>query len=157
MVKMLTDGDQPSKFEILNYFYQILKRTILGLILCHGLVLDVGCGEGSFPKEENIVGIDVDRERLEKCRYISRVLGDACALPFKDKSFDRAIEMGCLTYTKEWRRALKEMLRVGKRVYLVEPIRRRERLHWFTLPELLGLGIPVLFMLRTFVVGIRDA
>ena len=42
-----------SFYSIMDYmgkFYQFLKRFILGKILCHGLTLDVGCGEGSFPK-----------------------------------------------------------------------------------------------------------
>jgi len=70
-------------FEMLNRFYQILKRTILGEILCHGLVLDVGCGEGSFPKKEKIVGLDVDKQRLKRCSYEFKVLGDACLLPLR--------------------------------------------------------------------------
>lgn len=60
-MKMFASGDEPSRFEVLDWFYQILKRTMLGLILCHGLVLDVGCGEGSFPKRKNIAGLDVNK------------------------------------------------------------------------------------------------
>lgn len=87
-------------FEMLNRFYQILKRTMLGEILCHGLVLDVGCGEGSFPKKEKIVGLDVDKQRLKRCPYEFKVLGDACSLPFKEEIFDATIEMGCLRTPK---------------------------------------------------------
>jgi len=147
--------DKPSRFEMLNWFYQTLKRTLLGVILCHGSVLDVGCGKGSFPTKQKIAGLDVSRKRLRICRYESRVLGDVCSLPFRDKSFDAAIEMNCLPYSGDWRKGLKEMQRVGMRVYLIEPIRRHERLHWFSLPELLSLGMPMLFILRTLVVIVQ--
>jgi len=143
-------------FEIANRFYQILKRATLGEILCHGLVLDVGCGEGSFPTKEKIVGLDVGKQLLKRCPYEFKVLGDACSLPFKDKSFIVTLEMGCLPYTKDWRRALREMLRVGRRVYLIEPIRRQGRPHWFSLSKLLSLGTPLLFISRTFVIVVKD-
>jgi len=141
-------------FKTLDRFYQILKRTILGEVLCHGLVLDVGCGEGSFPRKK-IVGLDVDRQRLKRCTYEFKVLGDASSLPFKDNSFDTTIEMGCLPYVKDWRITLREMLRVGRRVYLIEPIRRQGRLHWFSLLKLLDLGTPLVFILRTFVIIVK--
>ena len=144
-------------FEMLNRFYQILKRAILGEILCHGLVLDVGCGEGSFPKKEKIVGLDVDKQRLKRCSYEFKVLGDACLLPFKEEIFDATIEMGCLPYIEDWRSALREMLRVGRRAYLVEPIRRHRRPNWFSLSKLLSLGLPLLFISRTFVITVKEA
>ena len=156
-MKMLASGDKPSRFEILDLFYQMLKRTLLFVVLCHGSVLDVGCGEGSFPNREKIAGLDVNKKRLKNCHYGCRILGDACSLPFKDKSFDAAIEMGCLPYSRDWRRGLKEMQRVGMRVYLIEPIRRHGRLHWFSLPELLSLGILLFFIFRTFVVIVRNS
>jgi len=134
-----------------------LKRTTLSKILCYGLVLDIGCGEGSFPKKERIVGLDIDKQRLKRCSYAFKVLGDACCLPFKDKSFDVALEMGCLPYTKNWRRALDEMLRVGRKACLIEPIRRQNRLHWFELSKLLSLGMPVFFISRTFVIKVKGA
>jgi len=151
-VKKLSSQNKSSWFEMANWFYQILKRTLLCTVLCHGSVLDVGCGEGSFPSRERIAGLDVDRKRLKKCRYEYRVLGDVCSLPFKDRSFDAAVEMNCLPYSGDWKKGLEEMQRVGKRVYLIEPIRRHERLHWFSLTELLSLGMPVFFVLRTLVV-----
>jgi len=144
-------------FKTFDRFYQILKRTILGEVLCHGLVLDVGCGEGSYPKKKRIVGLDVDKQCLKRCYYEYKVLGDASSLPFKDKSFDTTLEMGCLPYVRDWRIALREMLRVGRRVYLIEPIRRQGRPHWFSLLKLLGLGTPMFFILRTFVIMVNDA
>jgi len=152
-VKKLANQDKSSWFEMADWFYQILKRTLLCIVVCHGSVLDVGCGEGSFPNRERIAGLDVDRKRLKNCRYEYRVLGDVCSLPFKSKSFDVAVEMNCLPYSGDWRKGLKEMQRVGKRVYLIEPLRRRKRLHWFSLPELLSLGVPMFFILRTLVVA----
>jgi len=128
---------------------------MLHAILCHGLVLDIGCGEGSFPKKEKIVGLDIDKQRIKRCFYDFKVLGDASSLPFKDKAFDVALEMNCLPYTGNRKHALKEMLRVGRRVYLIEPIRRHMRAHWFSLSDLLSLGIPLLFVFRTIVIIVK--
>jgi len=108
----------------MNKFYHLLKRFFLQKILCHGLVLDVGCGEGTF-QTKKIIGLDLDKNRLARCPYTFKVQGDAQYLPFKSKSFDVALEMGCLLYVKDWRKALEEMKRVGMRVYLIEPIREK--------------------------------
>ena len=147
--------DGLSMSDILNRFYLILKRTMVGKIFCHGLVLDVGCSEGSVPNKDRMTGLDLDKKRLKNCSYEFKVLGDACSLPFKDKSFDVAIEMNCLMYVKDLRSALKEMLRVGRRVYIIESIRRKKRQHWLPVSNLLTLGIPLFFILRSIVIMVR--
>jgi len=135
--------------------YQFLKRTLLRAILAHGFVLDVGCGGGSFPLIREVVGVDVDRDSLLRCHYNYKVKADAQHLPFKDKSFDVALEMGCLPYIKEWVKALNEMKRVGRRVYLIEPLRRKERKHWFSFSELAKIGFPVFLISRTIIIKVK--
>jgi SAM-dependent methyltransferase len=135
--------------------YEFLKRKLLSAILCHGTVLDIGCGEGTFSHQNYAVGIDIDVNRLRFCSYDSRVRADASHLPFKDKSFDVCIESACFSYVKNWKDALSEMCRVGKRCFLIEQIRNHKRLHWFSLLELNGFGTIIFFVLRTFVVKVR--
>ena len=134
--------------------YQAIKRFLLEKILCHGLVLDVGCGSGSFQRRRHIIGLDVDKENLKRCPYPFKVLGDVQHLPFRNKSVDVTLEMGCLPYVKDWRKALSEMKRVGEKVFLIEPIRRRFRSHWFSLLDLIKLGRPVFFISRTVVIKV---
>ncbi|MBS7606183.1 class I SAM-dependent methyltransferase [Candidatus Bathyarchaeota archaeon] len=136
--------------------YQFLKRALLQAILVHGSVLDVGCGKGSFPLSRDIVGVDVDKNLLLYCLYEFKVRADARYLPFKDKSFDVVLEMGCLPYIKDWAKALNEMKRVGRRVYLIEPLRRKGRRHWFSFSDLIKMGFPVFFILRTFVIKVKN-
>ena len=81
--------------------------------------MSVRCGEESFSKRQEITGLDVNIKSLKKCHCTSRILGDACSLPFKNQSFNAAVEMGCLPYCSDWRKGMKEMVRVSKRVYLV--------------------------------------
>lgn len=82
--------------------YQFLKRTSLRAIFVHGFVLDAGCGEGSFPLVREVVRVDMNRDSLLRCHYSFKVRADAQHLPFKDKSFDVVLEMGCLPYVKDW-------------------------------------------------------
>lgn len=64
--------------------------------------------------------------------------------------------MGCLPYIKDWAKALNEMKRVGRRVYLIEPLRRKGRRHWFSFSDLIKMGFPALFILRTVVIKVKN-
>ena len=88
-------------------------------------VLDVGCGTGSLtfslPELANvaaITGVDLTPSFLDFARArnidlrISFEHGDACALPFPDNSFDRAISMLVLHFIPDAGRAVAEMRRV---------------------------------------------
>jgi len=88
-------------------------------------ILDVGCGTGSlaFALTEaanlaKIVGIDAAEIYLEAARAknkdprISFQRADACALPFEDACFDRALALLVLHFIPETERAVREMCRV---------------------------------------------
>src|SRR5205823_2567200 len=90
-------------------------------------ILDVGCGTGSLTftlarkaQLHSVVGIDYSEAYVEFARqHISgtRVTidhGDACALPYADRTFDRALAMLSLHFIPESERAVAEMCRVTR-------------------------------------------
>jgi SAM-dependent methyltransferase len=103
-------------------------------------VLDVGCGPGNFTREFAsatpnglVVGLDASRTMLaEAVRQPTRdnvayLRGDACALPFRDGSFDAVCCFAALYLIEEPGRALDEIARVlapGGRVALLASLNR---------------------------------
>ena len=90
-------------------------------------VLDVGCGTGSLTfalatraKVKNICGLDfsaayVDHAtRRNSDARIEFKVGDACALPFPDRSFDRTLSLLMLHFVPQTDRAVSEMRRVTR-------------------------------------------
>lgn len=90
-------------------------------------VLDVGCGTGNLalcltqnPGIRAVDGIDLSPRYVEHARrrnHDDRVrfqVGDACALPFPDASFDLALSMLTLSFIPEPGRAVREMRRVAR-------------------------------------------
>lgn len=90
-------------------------------------VVDVGCGTGSltFTLAENpdigsIRSIDFSPAYIEHARQqnhdprLSFEVGDACALPFPDASFDHSLSMLVLQFIPESDRAVREMRRVTR-------------------------------------------
>ena len=88
-------------------------------------VLDVGCGTGSLtfalPRAAEVSGvraIDVSPVFVEEARRrntdprITIAEGDACAIPFPDGWFDRALSLLVLHFVPEADRAVAEMCRV---------------------------------------------
>jgi SAM-dependent methyltransferase len=90
-------------------------------------VLDVGCGTGSLAfelvaraKVAAVTGIDLSeayiacaRSRADHGR-ISFETGDACALPYGDASFDRALSLLVLNFVPDAPAAAGEMVRVTR-------------------------------------------
>jgi ubiquinone/menaquinone biosynthesis C-methylase UbiE len=90
-------------------------------------VLDVGCGTGSLTfalaaraNIQNVCGLDFSPEYID---YASRrnsdarlefKIGDACALPFGDRSFDRVLSLLMLHFVPQPDRAIAEMRRVAR-------------------------------------------
>jgi ubiquinone/menaquinone biosynthesis C-methylase UbiE len=104
------------------------------------LVLDVACGPGNFTRgfaraagEGLVVGIDASRTMLAVAvreterTNVAYVRGDACALPFRDGSFDAICCFAALYLIQEPTRALDEIARVlapGGRVALLSSCHR---------------------------------
>ena len=103
-------------------------------------VLDVACGPGNFTRgfaraagEGLVVGIDASRTMLAvavretESVNVAYVRGDACALPFRDGSFDAICCFAALYLIQEPMRALDEIARVlapGGRVALLSSCHR---------------------------------
>jgi ubiquinone/menaquinone biosynthesis C-methylase UbiE len=103
-------------------------------------VLDVACGPGNFTRDFApvasgglVVGIDASAPMLEVAvrdtdeANVAYLRGDACALPFRDASFDAICCFAALYLIEEPMRALEEMVRVlapGGRVALLSSCNR---------------------------------
>jgi SAM-dependent methyltransferase len=124
-------------------------------------VLDVGCGTGWFTRRLSnlpgidVTGIDVDGESLEFARQrdpaSSYVQADACRLPFDDYSFDGVVSVAALCFVADWPRAMKEIVRVCRKRFVIALLNRRSLLwrqkgrdggvgayrgaHWHTMKE----------------------
>ncbi|MGH6702713.1 MAG: class I SAM-dependent methyltransferase [Bradyrhizobium sp.] len=128
-------SDAPAKiFQNAEAYERIMgrwsRRLAPQLIRFGGLrdgdrVLDVGCGTGSltfvlpeFANFSAVIGVDLVEGYVEfakshnKDRRISFQQGDACKLPFGDKSFDRAYSMLVLHFIPNSVIAVSEMRRV---------------------------------------------
>jgi ubiquinone/menaquinone biosynthesis C-methylase UbiE len=93
----------------------------------HERVVDVGCGTGSLAfsivsrcNVTAVEAIDYEAEFVEALsqqnsdkRIVARQ-GDACALPFQDSQFDRALSLLVLHFVSDARKAISEMRRVVK-------------------------------------------
>jgi len=86
-------------------------------------VLEVGCGTGRFSKplkEQGAeltvldIGENLVRSVSENLRC-EGVVGDACKLPFEDKTFDIIISSECIEHTLDPDEAIKEICRLCRR------------------------------------------
>ena len=93
-------------------------------------ILDVGCGSGEFTRvlrEESdaaIVGVDADRSLLASARMedVTRALGDATRLPFRDGAFDLVVCQALLVNLPDPGAVIAEFARVSSDlVAAVEP------------------------------------
>jgi len=88
----------------------------------HSLVLDLGCGSGTFAHAGwnfTVVGVD-----LEPGRKANFVQADAAKLPFLDKTFDAVISNNSLEHVIDYLDALSEIGRVLKpngSIYIAVP------------------------------------
>ena len=116
------------------YLYQQRERAALAMLGRYDLlplgerrVLDVGCGDGSVLRDllrygarpENLEGVDLLQERIEKARELSPNIrfseADASALPCADASFDVALGFTLFSSILDGetrRRVANEILRV---------------------------------------------
>jgi len=89
-----------------------------------GPVLDVGCGTGSFAlalaerRRDRVAGIDIALPYIAFARSrqggagVEFVVGDACRLPYSDRSFAAAVAQLSLNFVPDAQRALGEICRV---------------------------------------------
>ena len=104
-----------------DYFLNRELQLIRPFIRIDDKVLELMCGNGIFSNDidsEFIVGIDWSTKMLEnRKKGPIYVKGDACTLPFADKSFDKIVWMGntvpCIP-PKTFVRSLREASRVLK-------------------------------------------
>lgn len=103
-------------------------------------VLDVGCGPGNFTRsfaraavDGLVVGLDASKTMLARAVQetdaynIAYLRGDACALPFRDASFDAVCCFAALYLIERPMRALDEIARVlapGGRIALLSSCSR---------------------------------
>lgn len=125
-------------------------------------LLDVGCGTGWFTRrfaqltDLQVTGVDIDQLSLNHARQkdpcSDYLLGDAQALPFADKSFDRSVSVTALCFVDNWPLAIKEMLRVTRSRFVIALLNRNSLLwrekgqgggqggyrgaHWHSIDEL---------------------
>jgi len=89
-----------------------------------GSVLDVATGTGIMLEPFfNGVGVDISQEMVRRAKEKNGkefLVADVHCLPFKDKSFDIAISCLAFPWFEHQVEALKEMVRVAGKVYLVE-------------------------------------
>lgn len=107
------------------------SRTIIQ-IQNDWLVLDVGSGHNPHPRANILldrnIGPHQDRSG-RPCRIDKPiVLGDACSLPFKDKSVDYIIASHIAEHMDEPHLFCGELMRVGKKGYIETPSKVTEAL-----------------------------
>jgi SAM-dependent methyltransferase len=90
-------------------------------------VLDVGCGTGILslcladnPRIARVTGLDLSPAYVGHAKLMNRdsrvdfEVGDACALPYADATFDHALSMLVLQFIPQAERAVREMRRVTR-------------------------------------------
>ena len=132
--------------------------------------LDVGCGTGWFTRRiggltgSNVTGVDLNGEWLAFARNRDMdsiyLQADARDLPFAEDSFDRIFSVTALSFVPDWKRALREILRVTSKRFVIGLLNRNSLLwsekgrnggegayrgaHWHTRQEIRSglIGLP---------------
>lgn len=102
-------------------------------------LLDVGCGTGHFSRRFDqdglcVTGLDPDEDALRFARAqggdIRYLQGNACSLPFPDRSFDHVAAITSLCFVDDPLLALNEMWRVTRRTLFLGLLNRHSLLHY---------------------------
>lgn len=109
-------------------------RVMSGELREDALILDAGVGTGRFAcplqaRGYHVVGIDIADRMIDKARQKRTediLKANACFMPFRDKSFDTTVSVHVLHLVAEWRRALREIVRVTNR-NLVSVVSNKEK------------------------------
>ena len=125
------DAYKTGKDRIWGYLPEKEKQFRIFLNMREKKLLDIGCGKGvySFIAAEegfNTVGIDFSKTAIAAAAYTKKVScpvsavrfkqADALDLPFKDNSFDIALDFSCFTHIpkKNWGRYFSQLRKVLK-------------------------------------------
>ena len=115
------------QFLVEAWISDLLKEamTLLGGGRKPLIIIDVGCGDGSFlynlkkrgliKPQDTVIGLDLSGIRLNRAKYcanIQALLGDAQKLPFKEDSFDFVICSQLIEHVPDDERVLDELSRV---------------------------------------------
>ena len=95
-------------------------KILSKLVSSNVLLLDVGCGDGSFNHVLNkvqYIGVDINRQVIKKAksRGIEVMLASCDYLPFKDETFDVCSMIEVIEHLYFPKRALREIHRVLKK------------------------------------------
>ncbi|MBI1776229.1 MAG: class I SAM-dependent methyltransferase [Proteobacteria bacterium] len=122
-----TDGDA-YELQMGRWSRRLAERFVEFADVAVGdVVLDLGCGTGSLARTlaqrttaRQIRGVDFSPVYVEYARRqntdtrVDFQVGDACALPFPEASFDRVLSLLMLHFVPQTDRAISEMRRVGR-------------------------------------------
>jgi ubiquinone/menaquinone biosynthesis C-methylase UbiE/uncharacterized protein YbaR (Trm112 family) len=113
-------------------------------------LLDVAIGDGVYtgwlPRDWGLVGIDVSKRQLASCRKrnagrdLRLILGEAEAMPFRDRQFDAVLSIGGFNHFNDPEAALREMVRVvrpGSTIVISDELPNLTDRMWFR-----KLGLP---------------
>ena len=96
----------------------------------YGSAIDLATGSGYLVRnfisgDIDIVCTDIDCKSLFMLKNEIKKFNYVCcsveSLPFKDKSFKFAIGWSALVHVKNWKKAIKEALRVAEKLIVAEP------------------------------------
>lgn len=120
--------------EILRriYFLRVFTREIISIAKWDSLILEAGCGSGTYVRYLNhrgfrCLGIDLSQRSIEFARNKVDVhhllIGDIKNLPFKSKVFDIVFNQGVMEHFSDddFRYILKELSRVSNKVVIIVP------------------------------------
>ncbi len=103
-----------------------IMSSLVHAVNGHEPILDAGVGTGRFaaPLQSagyEVVGIDISSRMLAKAREkrVADIMkGDLRTLPFRDNAFGSAMSVHVLHLISDWRKALAEIGRVTKDIYV---------------------------------------
>lgn len=115
----LHQKEQLRKLVIIKNYYSLQKKDKL---------LDVGCGTGIAKKIFGCryVGVDPSEGMISKFKG-KKIIAIAEKLPFKDKMFDLVISVTSIHNFQDYKKALKEMLRVGKGKFAISIFKKSRK------------------------------
>lgn len=106
---MKNDFESKHTTELTRYRIECARKM-------KGKVLDVGGGMGVYLpyfSSSDVTGLDISEEAMKKANYQTKIVGDACHMPFDNSSFDSIWACGVCMYmniddfVKEAKRVLK--------------------------------------------------